>query len=717
MSAHQATAASIGTREAGAGLGLGLSARATARVGWALFALATVSAGAGLLLLQASGSTAARGHGGVPAMAVVFPVFAGVGALILSRRPGNVLGWLLSLEGASAALFANGLGYGYVHLAAFGHTGGWPAGGWVAWLTQIVNDVGFSLGFLLLLLFPTGRPPSPRWWPVVWGGVSLAVLAGLADTLKPGPMDFFPDLSNPAGASGALGSLASAVSNTVQAGVLVCWLAAVGSVFGRLRTTRGVERQQLKWFAYAASLLAAGVVFAIGAPVWLPVLGLDPSHVPGPVAFVINVLWPLAVVAIPVSIGVAILRYRLYDIDLLINRTLVYGALVATILGIYVLVVGYSGLLFQARGDLASLLAAGLAAVLFQPLRERLQVGVNRLLYGQRDEPYTVLSRLGQRLETALAPEAMLPTIVETVREALKLPYVALAVRSAEGEQLAAHAGMPTAVALRVELPYQQDVVGALLLGARGPGETFSSADHRLLEDLARQAGVAVHAATLTVELQRARERLVAAREEERRRLHRDLHDDLGPLLASLGLQLAAVRNALGHEPALQMRVAALKQQTQAAVENVRRLVDGLRPPALDELGLVEALAQLAAGWSELAAGPRVALEAPTRLPALPAAVEVAAYRIASEALTNSLRHAGATACAVRLTVLEEDEPAWLEIEVADDGTGFGPGRRRGTGVRSMHERAEELGGTCVVEARPGGGTLVVARLPLAQGT
>jgi hypothetical protein len=331
----------MSTADLRASVGLRLSPRCAARVGWALFGLATASAMIGTLLLETSGSTAARGLGGNPVMTLVFPVFAGVGALILSRRPDNIHGWLLSVEGFTSALFANGLGYGHVHAAVFGPARGLPAGDWVAWLTQIVNHVGFGCGPLLLLLFPTGRPPSHRWQPVAWTGVCVAGLAGLTDAVKPGPMDFFPDLPNPAGLSGAGGEIATTVSHFVAAGTLLFWLAAVGSVFSRSRTARGVERQQLKWFAYAAALIAAGVTFAIGAPLWLPALGVDPMQAPGVVVLLITLLWPLAVIAIPVSIGIAILRYRLYDIDLLINRTLVYGALVATIVGIYVLVVGY----------------------------------------------------------------------------------------------------------------------------------------------------------------------------------------------------------------------------------------------------------------------------------------------------------------------------------------------------------------------------------------
>jgi len=246
---------------------------------------------------------------------------------------------------------------------------------------------------------------------------------------------------------------------------------------------------------------------------------------------------------VPVCTYIAILRYDLYDIDLLINRTLVYGALSACVVGVYVLAVGGLGALFQARGNLAiSLLATGLVAVLFQPLRSTLQRGVNRLMYGERDDPYAVLSRLGRRLEATIVPERVLPTVVETIAQALKLPYAAILLKEGEGYRTAAAYGSPTAEPEALPLIYQREEIGRLVIAPRAPGEGFSAADRNLLEDLARQAEIAVHALRLTSDLQRSRERLVSTREEERRRLRRDLHDGVGPTLTGLALQLNAVR-------------------------------------------------------------------------------------------------------------------------------------------------------------------------------
>jgi signal transduction histidine kinase len=348
-------------------------------------------------------------------------------------------------------------------------------------------------------------------------------------------------------------------------------------------------------------------------------------------------------------------------------------------------------------------------------------------MYGERDDPYAVLARLGRRLEASLAPEAALPEIVRTVRDALKLPYVAIAVsppaarRPAEpgdetpaADEVVAAAGAAVPDPVAVPLAYAGEPVGRLLLAPRGPDEPFSPADRRLLDDVARLAGLALHAMRLTADLQRSRERLVTAREEERRRLRRDLHDGLGADLAALTLQVGALRPLIERDPAAAAgRVPGLQDDIRAAISDIRRLVYGLRPPALDELGLVGALRARAGQYEgEAAAGEtrlRISVDAPATLPELPAAVEVAAYWIVQEALTNVVKHAGARAAAVRLAV----EGGALAVEVADDGVGLPAGRGVGVGLRSMRERAEELGGACEIGPGPAGGARVAARLPL----
>jgi signal transduction histidine kinase len=543
---------------------------------------------------------------------------------------------------------------------------------------------------LFLFLFPDGRF-VPRWTRVpvlLWGvGLLFMLLLGLYPDAEP--------LSAWAGLMFAGGTLAGAI---VQ-------------IYRYVRVSSLVQRQQTKWVVFGTAAAIAGATVASWAPTFFPALAR-----PGVPALFNDLagatITTISLLLIPLSIGVAILRYRLFDIDLLINRTLVYGALTVCVVGLYVLVVGYLGALFRTEDNLLiSLVATGLVAVLFQPLRERLQRGVDRLMYGERKDPYRALSRLGERLEATLKPEAVLPTVVRTVREALKLPYAAIALK--EGEELAvvAESGAPVDNPLRLPLAYQGEKIGELILAPRGPGEELSSADRRLLDDLARQAGIAAHAVGLTKDLQRSRERLVTTREEERRRLRRDLHDGLGPMLGSLPLKLDVAGDLMEEDPtAARALLQGLKLQAQSAVADIRRLVYALRPPALDDLGLLGAVRETAA--QHVVNGLNILVEAPESLPDLPAAVEVAAYRIIQEAITNVARHAAASECVVRLT-LDQPEGALL-LEIDDDGRGLPTGSKRGVGLSSMGERAAELGGSCVVESLPEGGTRVRALLPCA---
>ncbi len=503
-----------------------------------------------------------------------------------------------------------------------------------------------------------------------------------------------------------LSSLAS-VGSLVTAAEMLYLVLALAIGFQGFRARRDpVSRQQVRWFSLA--------VFFVGAITVL--LGMFPELLLGYPLLEWNWI-ALFGLLIPLSLVVAILRYRLFDIDVLINRTVVYGTLTGAVILIYVLVVGYLGAIVRpaaegaARVDiLLSLVAAGLVAVVFQPLRLLLQRQVNRVMYGERDDPYAVLTRLGHRLETTLEPNAVLPTIVEAVAQALKLPHVAIALNDESGVSLAATYGLAKAEPVVLPLNYQSEQVGRLILSPRAPGEAFSPSETALLQDLARQAGVAAHAVRLTMDLRHSRERIVSAREEERRRLRRDLHDGLGPGLAALTLKIDAAQNLLTNDPrAAANLLAELKTQTQAAIADVRRMSRDLRPPALDELGLIAAIEHQAAQYNRPGDGLCVRVIGPAEgVPPLPAATEVAAYRITLEALLNVVRHAHARLCTIRISI-----NGAVDLEVVDDGVGILPDAPSGVGTMSMHERAAELGGICEITPVPGGGTRVHARLPM----
>jgi signal transduction histidine kinase len=541
--------------------------------------------------------------------------------------------------------------------------------------------------FLVFYIFPDGRF-VPRW--TRWLAVVL-VLGVASDILFPGSplaVDNFP----------------------IPLFILfmLSWLltGVYAQIYRYRRVSGPVERQQTKWVISGFTAAIAGLLGVIlFGEVLLPVGPGTPAELFG------STLITLFMLLIPLSLGVAILRYRLFDIDVLINRTLVYGALTTVVAGLYVLVVGGLGTLLQARGSLViSLFGAGLVAVSFAPLRDRLQRGVNRLMYGERDDPYAVISRLGERLEGTLAPEAALEAIAETVAGALKLPYAGITLKR-DGEFVkAAEYGTPPGESVVLPLTYQGEAVGQLVLAPRSPGEAFSASDERLLGDLARQAGVAAYAVRLTADLQRSRERLVTAREEERRRLRRDLHDGLGPQLAAQTLKVGSARSLYPRDPAAaEALLSELEADIESSVSDIRRVVYDLRPPALDDVGLAGAIRDAAGQYEthEL----KIGVQAPEELPPLPAAVEVAAYRIVQEALTNVVRHAGARECEVRLSIVGRT----LELEVSDDGTGLPPRRSAGVGLASMRERAEELGGTCVIGPSAYGGVRVTARLPLPE--
>jgi signal transduction histidine kinase len=668
-------------------------------------------------------------------MKVLTPTYSAVGALIASRLPRNPTGWLFCCLGLINAASVCAQDYAdYALLVSFEL----PYGEVAAWLSGLLGWApAFLVGTLLLLLFPSGRLPSRAWLAVVWASVLGAVAETVGGALYPGNMvGHHHYVVNPFGVVGVVGPGLTTYDLFATAKVggksllLVCTLAALLSLFLRLRRASATERQQLKWFLYAAVPAALSICVLM-----LQLIVLDSDHL-----YLSNTTeimsWGVFAAAryvgaasslmLPAFTLIAILRYRLYDIDIVINRTLVYTALTACVVTIYVLVVGGLGTLLQAQGNFGvALLATGLVALLFQPLRARLQLGVNRLMYGERDDPYAVISRLGRRLEATITPDAVLPTVVDTIAQALKLPYAAVLLREDDALRTAASYGSPKGDTLELPLVYGGEEIGRLVLAPRTPGEQFSAADLRLLEDLARNAEVAAHAVRLTADLQRSRERLISAREEERRRLRRDLHDGLGPTLASLALKLDAARKLVRRSPDDAERLLQqLQDQTQDSVGEVRRLVYGLRPPALDDLGLVAAVRQQAevhgflpsdrAEEASEVEGPVVfTLEANSELPPLPAAVEVAAFRIAQEALTNVARHAGAGTCRVRLHLRQVE--GVLELEVADDGKGMPPGRTAGVGLASMRERAEELGGTCRVEPAASGGTRVLARLPVPR--
>lgn len=512
--------------------------------------------------------------------------------------------------------------------------------------------------------------------------------------LAPGPIpggDIVVD--NPAGVPG-FGFLTVAA----QGGLLLVAVAvgvAAASLVVRWRRSTGIERLQLRWVVFAVTVTAAVVLVALPTPHGsaLEVLGLL-----------------LALGGIPAAIGIAVVRYRLYDLPVVINRTVVYGLATVVLLGLYAGLTAATVRLLAWNDTASALTATAVVAVLFSPVRDRAQQFVDRRLFGARSDPYAALLRLGRDLESYLPADTVLQLLVERVRHAVRVPYAAVLLDGASGRDQHHASGSRTATVIAVALRHRGELVGHLSVSPRPPDEDLATADREVLEAMAAQAGAAVQAARLHARVQASTARRVAAVEEERRRVRRDLHDGLGPALAGIGLGLEnAARRVRPTDEATADLLIRLTEEVQGAIGSVRGLVYGLRPPALDELGLEGAL--------------RTALTTPTEgmnvdlhvdgletTERLPAAVEVAAYRIAVEAVANAHRHGGARRCSVTIV----DNGA-LTVTVSDDGGGLPHDWRAGVGITSMRERTGELGGTLTLLPREGGGTEVVATLPITQ--
>ena len=564
---------------------------------------------------------------------------------------------------------------------------------WALWLGSWLWAPGYAaIAVLLPLVVPDGRLPGHRWHAALWLGVLAVVLTSATWALTPYESQDFPealgDAANPVGVDGMASSLVWDLAGVVA---LLAVVAAFAALSVRWRRSVDVERQQLKWVALG--YLATLVLFALARAM--------PPELAGVVAGV-------SMLPLPVAIGVAVLRHGLWEVDLVISRSLVYGLLSAVVVAVYAATVWLLGDMLGATTG-APILATTLIALIALPARSWLQHQVNRLVHGDPEEPYAVLARLGDRLASATTPEELadrvLPSVVEQVARSLRARQVTLVLRDGS---VTSYGSGGVGEELTIPLVHGGERLGELTV--RRPAG-FDDAAVAALDRLGAQAAVAAHTVLLARETQRAREAVVLAREEERRRLRRDLHDGVGPALAALALHAETARDLAAEDPDAATRLLdRLVPRLNATVADVRALVHELRPPMLDELGLAEAVSELADRLGTAAT--RVVVDE-VRVPELPAAVEVAAYRIAGEAMGNAVRHAGART--VRVALQERD--GMLVLTVGDDGSWIATEPRAagdgGLGMTTMRDRAEELGGHLDISAGPEG-TTVLARIPLA---
>lgn len=499
------------------------------------------------------------------------------------------------------------------------------------------------------------------------------------------------------GTAGALARTGRLVTISVTAANTVPFLAAAVMIVSYRAARDAATRQRLVWVFGALGL---GFVAYLG-------LGRLPERLAG--APLVPWDWlALFFLPVPVAMAAAVLRYRLFDVEVVLRRSLVYGLLTGILGLVYLGAATTFGRLFGTPVDIGPLLAGAIVVALVLTLRERLRPVVIRLIFGERDDPYEVVRRLGHQLEATASADSVLRSVAETLAQTLRLPYVAV-VLSGPQPHAASH-GRPSGAPVMIPLTHRGEEVGQLILDTGPVREPFGPDDRRLLDGLARQVGMTAHNLLLTARLQRSLERVVTAREEERRRLRRDIHDGLGPTLASGTMRLDLARRLLHGDPdAAASILDSLAETQQQAIADIRRLVDGLRPPVLDQLGLVSAVRERAERFAGESPSPlAVYVDTSDDLGPLPAAVEVAAYHIVSEALTNVVRHAGASACTVRLR-----RDTALHVEITDNGRGLPAGYRAGVGLSSIRERATELGGTATMSALPDGGTTVLAHLPV----
>jgi signal transduction histidine kinase len=625
-------------------------------------------------------------------------IFAAVvGALIASRRPRNPIGWMV---GAAALLDStvtvNRQLVTYFMLTA---SGALPAPILVlAWAVSPLSIATRALFGLIFLLFPSGNLPSRRWRPLLWFLLAGTAATALCAVVMPGPLPAFAAIDNPFGVRALDGPL-RAVIPVLNLALVVTILVCAGSLIVRFRYAQSDERQQLKWIAYAASLWALALVGTfVVPPAWsTPFL----------------LAYAACVVGFLVSLGVSILKYRLYSIDLLITRTLVYGTLGVLIGGFYVTVVAGVGAVVGSYGDsnlLVSLLATAVVALAFQPVRERVQRFANRLVFGHRATPYQVLAELSRRMAGAVSVDEVLPGLAEAVALGCGAAHSRVRVNVAPGQDR--FAVWPAELfegtfEYVVPVLHRGQIVGEIAVD-KPAGEPLTPPENALLEDLAAQAGPALSNVRLTEDLRASRQRIVAAQDVERRRIERDLHDGAQQQLVALAVTARIARDLIASDPAeAGGLLAEIGEQATEALRQLRDLARGIYPPALADQGLAAALeAHLAKAL------PTVHLEVDPRTASLRFApeAETAIYFCCLEALQNAAKHAAGYTPIVRLAA----ESQRLSFVVTDTGPGFDSAQTQvGSGLQGMTDRLAALGGSLEVWSVIREGTTVTGQIPL----
>jgi signal transduction histidine kinase len=614
-----------------------------------------------------------------------------MGGLLATRVPDNPIGWIFLAGGIGQALA--GLGREWAVFGYMTHPGSLPGPAWGAWLGW-ASTISFATLPLSILRFPDGRLTGRFWLWVQWLIVIATLVSISTSMLVPG--DFTPEMPGLANPIGVAWSWLSPVETAAWLVLSLTALLAAVSLILRWRGASPELRTSLRWVTIAGVLLSVETALentplaTVGAFDWL-----------GPVMFLVFVA----------TITFSVLRYRLWDIDLLVDLSLVYGILTLVVGGMFVALVALTGKVLDRRDVFwPSLVAIAVFALAFVPLRNRVQQLVDRARRGSRSDPYLALSMIGRQADPQDAAELLREAVEVAATESSFLDY--LAVTPSGGETVAT--GAPRGEVETMLLDYRGSQVGTLAVAYR-PGVVPERVAPGRLADLRTGMAAVVQAVGVGEAVAESRRAVAVAREEERRRLRRDLHDGLGPALAAFAMRADGARLLIDSDPARAGEVLdGLGDDVRTTIADVRRLVYDLQPPVLDAVGLVAAIGEQASAFSpssDQGLGMSVEMVAPQDFPDLPAAVEVAAYRIAGEALANVARHSGARRCVITLT----QDDGMLRLAVDDDGNGRDGTSRAGVGTASMIERATELGGRLTIGRSPLGGTRVLAALPLTD--
>ena len=603
----------------------------------------------------------------------------GVLAAVVLRHPGHrVIGTTLGATGLFWSL--DGLSESFVR---YGMVSDHAVAGmtFAVWFLARFTALLPATIVVLPLLFPEGRFLRGWWGVASWACMGAMVLGAVAVMIAPYDekgVRLPPGVDADPTTIWGLGSVADVLVNGLQALTLAGVCVPIGVVIHRYRRSTGTERDQMRWLLWGALVTATIIVLT---------LFLD-------LGVLTDVVFFLCITLVPVAMTVAVVNPKLVSIEELLGRTLLLSALAVVLVVVDFVVVALISLVLdddmaQSQVVLVVLLTT---VLLYSPLRQRLSRWLSR-----RADPYDTVAGLASTLETTDDGGEQLAAVARAVADAFGVRFVGVEVERSGGDVLVATYGDRPAETRTLPITYRDARVGSLVLPARGLRSRLSRRDEELLGDLVRQAAVVARTSRLA-------EDLVGAREEERRRIRRDLHDGLGPALSGVVFQLESARLLVDKDPAAaRSQIADVSAHVQDVVADVRRLVHDLRPPALDDRGLVGALRQ----QGEQLHPPATVVA--DDLGPLPAAVEVAAFRIASEAMTNVARHARASRCVLRLEVVDSA----LLVEVADDGVGIAPDARAGVGLVGLRERAAELGGRSEITCPPTGGTVVRAWLPL----